>query len=110
MPSALGEEPTPETLVPKDEEPEPTLDPLFVYGVKPEVSGGIHFSNDNTSLLYPSGCGIAIYDSKVCTVKIGIKIMCLSEFTYVYKNVRNERSIPNSVVPNVLLINGAMKE
>ena len=44
---------------------QPALNPLFVYGVKPEVHGGIFFSGDNTTLLYPSGCGISLYDSKV---------------------------------------------
>lgn len=44
---------------------QPALNPLFVYGVKPEVRGGIYFSGDNATLLYPSGCGISLYDSKV---------------------------------------------
>ena len=40
------------------------LDPLFVYGVKPEVRGGIHFAADNVSVIYAAGCGVAQYNSK----------------------------------------------
>ena len=31
-----------------------TLEPLFTYGVKPDVHGGVHFTRSDT-LLYPSG-------------------------------------------------------
>ena len=41
------------------------LDPLFVYGVKPEVRGGIYFAADNASVIYAAGCGVAQYNSKV---------------------------------------------
>jgi hypothetical protein len=39
-----------------------TLEPLFTYGVKPKVHGGVHFTKKDT-LLYPSGCGIALYSA-----------------------------------------------
>jgi hypothetical protein len=42
-----------------------TLSPLFVYGVKPDVKGGIYFGSDNVSVIYAAGCGIAQYNSKV---------------------------------------------
>ena len=37
-----------------------TLKPLFCYGVKPNVFGGIHFTRENY-LLYVNGCGISLY-------------------------------------------------
>ena len=40
-----------------------TLQPLFTYGVKPDVHGGVHFTRSDT-LLYPSGCGISLYSTK----------------------------------------------
>ena len=40
-----------------------TLEPLFTYGVKPDVFGGVHFTRSDI-LLYPSGCGIALYAMK----------------------------------------------
>ena len=40
-----------------------TLEPLFTYGVKPDVFGGVHFTR-NDVLLYPSGCGISLYAMK----------------------------------------------
>ena len=40
-----------------------TLEPLFTYGVKPDVHGGVHFTRSDT-LLYPSGCGISLYSTK----------------------------------------------
>ncbi len=53
------------------ERPKPsTLEPLFVYGVKPEVRGGIYFAKDTTSVIYPAGCGIALYDIKVTSLSI----------------------------------------
>ena len=36
------------------------LTPLFCYGVKPNVFGGIHFTRENY-LLYVNGCGISLY-------------------------------------------------
>ena len=36
------------------------LTPLFCYGVKPHVQGGIHFTGKNC-LLYTNGCGISLY-------------------------------------------------
>ena len=42
-----------------------TLEPLFVFGVKPEVHGGIFFAGDNVNLLYAAGCGVAVYNTKV---------------------------------------------
>ena len=36
------------------------LSPLFCYGVKPDVFGGIHFTRENY-LLYVNGCGISLY-------------------------------------------------
>ncbi len=30
-----------------------SLQPLFTYGVKPGVNGGIHFTKDQSTLLYP---------------------------------------------------------
>lgn len=45
----------------------PAIEPLFVYGVKPDVRGGLYFAADNVTLLYPAGCGIAQFDSKVFT-------------------------------------------
>lgn len=49
----------------KDEDSEicATLEPLFTYGVKPNVHGGVHFTKNDT-LLYPSGCGISLYSTK----------------------------------------------
>lgn len=51
----------------KDEEPSgpicATLEPLFTYGVKPNVFGGVHFTRSD-ALLYPSGCGISLYAMK----------------------------------------------
>ena len=41
------------------------LEPLFVYGVKPEVNGGVFFSSDGASVVYPAGCGVAVYNVKV---------------------------------------------
>ena len=41
-----------------------SLEALFVYGVKPDVHGGIFFAGDNSTLLYASGCGISMYNSK----------------------------------------------
>ena len=38
---------------------------MFVYGVKPDVCGGIFFAGDGTSIVYPAGCGVAKYDTKV---------------------------------------------
>ena len=40
-----------------------TLEPLFTYGVKPDVFGGVHFTRSDV-LLYPSGCGISMYAMK----------------------------------------------
>jgi hypothetical protein len=40
-----------------------TLEPLFTYGVKPDVFGGVHFTRSDV-LLYPSGCGISMYGMK----------------------------------------------
>ena len=40
-----------------------SLEPLFTYGVKPHVKGGVHFTKSDT-LLYPSGCGISLYATK----------------------------------------------
>ena len=40
-----------------------TLEPLFTYGVKPDVFGGVHFTRSDI-LLYPSGCGISMYQMK----------------------------------------------
>ena len=45
------------------------LDPLFVYGVKPEVRGRIFFGSDSTSLIYAAGSGVAKYNTKVVTQK-----------------------------------------
>ena len=36
------------------------LEPIFCYGVKPNVFGGIHFTRENY-LLYVNGCGISLY-------------------------------------------------
>ena len=36
------------------------ISPLFCYGVKPNVFGGIHFTRENY-LLYVNGCGISLY-------------------------------------------------
>ena len=36
------------------------INPLFCYGVKPNVFGGIHFTRENY-LLYVNGCGISLY-------------------------------------------------
>ena len=41
------------------------LEPLFVYGVKPEVHGGVFFAGDGASVVYPAGCGVAVYNIKV---------------------------------------------
>ena len=35
--------------------------------MKPEVRGGLSFAADNNSLLYPAGCGIAVFDTRVRT-------------------------------------------
>lgn len=43
----------------------PAIRPLFVYGVKPDVHGGIFFAADNVNLWYVAGCGIAVYSTKV---------------------------------------------
>ena len=40
-----------------------TLEPLFTYGVKPNVFGGVYFTRSDI-LLYPSGCGISMYAMK----------------------------------------------
>ena len=40
-----------------------TVEPLFTYGVKPNVNGGVYFTKTDT-LLYPSGCGISLYSTK----------------------------------------------
>ena len=40
-----------------------TLEPLFTYGVKPNVYGGVHFTRTDI-LLYPSGCGLSLYAMK----------------------------------------------
>ena len=39
------------------------ISPLFVYGVKQDVLGGIHFAADGASVVYAAGCGVALFDS-----------------------------------------------
>lgn len=66
--SATGEaDPDADSPGPAARRPSPSsLDPLFVYGVKPEVRGGLSFAGDsNASLIYPAGCGIAVFDTRV---------------------------------------------
>lgn len=41
------------------------LEPMFVYGVKPDVRGGIFFGSDHSSLFYAAGSGVAKYNTKV---------------------------------------------
>ncbi len=41
------------------------LEPLFVYGVKPDVRGGIFFASDGATVMYPAGCGVALFNAKV---------------------------------------------
>jgi len=40
-----------------------SLQPLFTYGVKPGVKGGIHFTRDHSTLLYPGMVGIGEYQT-----------------------------------------------
>ena len=40
-----------------------TVDPLFTYGVKPGVKGGLYFTKIDT-LIYPAGCGISLYSKE----------------------------------------------
>ena len=60
-------------------EPPSALEPLFVYGVKPDVHGGVTFARDNASVIYPAGCGIAMYDTKASA---SAKICCCRSTLY----------------------------